>query len=114
MNLYGLEKSNDQMVPRAIVMHPAPYASPNYITIHGRLGRSWGCLALPPELAPTIIQDLLNGGLIYAYHPDLMQMAQEQPERQELKTPINDDPAIDFPDEEEGLSGGPMVTSVFH
>lgn len=111
MNLYGMEPSNDQMVQRAVVMHPAPYADPDYIDKRGRLGRSWGCFALPPELAPQIIHDLLNGGVIYSYHPALMQQAQEQPERQELQNPPKDDPFTDFPDEEEGLSGGPMVTA---
>lgn len=111
MNLYGMESSNDLMAKRAIVMHPAPYADPNYIDKRGRLGRSWGCFALPPELAPKIIHALLNGGVIYSYHPALMQLAKDQPTQQTLQDAPKDAPFIDFPDEEEGLSGGPMVTA---
>jgi hypothetical protein len=36
----------------------------------GRLGRSWGCPALRPEIAREIIDRVKGGGLVFAYYPD--------------------------------------------
>jgi hypothetical protein len=36
----------------------------------GRLGRSWGCPALRPEVAGAVIDSLKNGQMIFAYYPD--------------------------------------------
>lgn len=68
MYLDGLEKGvNDQARPRAIVMHPADYASPQYLKQHGRLGRSWGCPALPPAESSKIINSIKSGSCLFIY-----------------------------------------------
>ena len=36
----------------------------------GRLGRSWGCPAVRPEIARQVIDSLKNGQMIFSYYPD--------------------------------------------
>ena len=37
---------------------------------HGRLGRSWGCPALAPEVAQHVIEKIQGGTPVFAYYPD--------------------------------------------
>jgi len=68
LRLDGLEKGiNDQARPRAIVVHGADYCSTDMIKSTGRLGRSYGCPALPRELAKPIINTIKGGSLMYIY-----------------------------------------------
>lgn len=70
LRLYGLDKGfNDHALSRAVVMHGAPYVSDG-IARGGRLGRSWGCPAVPQPLAKPIIDTIKNGNLVFAYYPD--------------------------------------------
>ena len=62
--------TNDAAMAREIVMHGAAYVNPAMARQQGRLGRSWGCPALRPEVAPAIIDSLKNGQMIFAYYPD--------------------------------------------
>ena len=55
---------------RAIVMHGASYVSETAIRILGRLGRSWGCPAVRPEIAHRIIDTLRGGSAVFAYYPE--------------------------------------------
>ncbi len=69
----GMEKGiNDQAKARAVVIHGADYCSQRMINATGRLGRSYGCPALPRELTKPIINTIKNGtGLfIYADNPE--------------------------------------------
>lgn len=69
--LDGLEKGiNDKAKERAIVMHGAPYADPSTIRSCGRLGRSLGCPALPPEVCKKIIDTIKGGTLLYIHGDD--------------------------------------------
>ena len=71
LRLDGLEKGiNDQARPRAVVIHGADYCSENVIRSSGRLGRSYGCPALPRELNANIINTIKDGSLLYIYAND--------------------------------------------
>jgi hypothetical protein len=66
--LHGLDKGiNDQALAREVIIHGAAYVSELFIALHGRLGRSWGCPAVPPADMARIIELLADGGLLYVY-----------------------------------------------
>jgi hypothetical protein len=68
--LDGLEKGiNDKARDRAIVMHGADYVSSDFIRKYGRLGRSFGCPAVPTELSKDIIQKIKGGSCLYIHAP---------------------------------------------
>ena len=52
---------------RAIVVHGADYASPRHLQKYDKLGRSWGCPALPREQSRAIIDIIKGGSVIYAH-----------------------------------------------
>ncbi len=57
--LNGLEKGiNDNAKKRYIVMHGADYANPSFIKTEGRLGRSFGCPAIPRNITKTTIDKI--------------------------------------------------------
>jgi len=71
LRIDGVEKGfNDNAVKRAIIVHGADYASENYIKKYGRLGRSWGCPALPADLSKLIIETIKGGTCLFIYNPD--------------------------------------------
>lgn len=68
LRLDGLSEGlNDKARERAIVIHGADYANPAMIELSGRLGRSWGCPALPTDLSSRVIDVIKNGTFIYAF-----------------------------------------------
>ena len=71
LRMNGLEPgTNDAARARAIVMHGAPYVNPALAKTQGRIGRSWGCPALRPEVAKQVIDNLKQGQMLFAYYPD--------------------------------------------
>lgn len=71
LRMDGLEPGiNDLARERAIVMHGADYVNPALARNFGRLGRSWGCPAVRPQVAREIIDTLSGGQLLFAYYPD--------------------------------------------
>ena len=71
MRMVGLEPgTNDAAMKRLIVMHGAPYVNLQNARKQGRLGRSWGCPAVRPEVAKQVIDSLKNGQMIFSYYPD--------------------------------------------
>lgn len=71
LRLKGLEEGiNDMAWDRAIVLHGAAYVSREAIKVLGRLGRSWGCPAVPSEVADKIIDTIRGGSAIFAYYPE--------------------------------------------
>lgn len=77
LKLQGVEKGvNDNAEKRAIIMHGGDYVSESYIRKHGRLGRSLGCPALPPDLTKPIIETIKGGSCLFIYNPDNKYFAQ--------------------------------------
>jgi hypothetical protein len=71
MRLYGLEPGyNSNAFRRDIVMHGGGYVSNRSIELHGMIGMSHGCFAVPVTLDHNIIDTLKDGSLIFAYYPD--------------------------------------------
>lgn len=75
--LDGLEKGiNDKAKERAIVVHAAEYANPSNIKSSGRLGRSFGCPALPENVNKKIIDAIKGGSVMYIYANSSTYLAQ--------------------------------------
>ncbi len=71
LKLLGMDKGfNDAALKRAIVMHGADYVSENFAAQHQRIGRSWGCPAVPRELADSIINTIKGKNCLFIYYPD--------------------------------------------
>lgn len=68
LQLIGLEKGiNNNAKMRSIVIHGANYVNADFIKKHGRLGRSWGCPALPISKTNSIIDNIQNGTCLFIY-----------------------------------------------
>ena len=66
MKTRGLDWSNYNAEPRAIVIHNAWYAEPEMVGIHGKLGRSEGCFAFSRDDQWSVMRKLAGGRMIYA------------------------------------------------
>ncbi len=67
----GVEKGfNDNAIKREIIIHSADYATEGFIKKNGRLGRSFGCPVLPPDLNKQIIETIEGGTCLFIYNPD--------------------------------------------
>lgn len=60
LRLRGLDSTNSNAERRAIVIHPAKYVN----EAKGKAGRSWGCPALDPRVAATIINKIKGGSIL--------------------------------------------------
>ncbi|MCA6066924.1 murein L,D-transpeptidase catalytic domain family protein [Chryseobacterium sp. RG1] len=71
LRLLGMDKGfNDAAYRRAIVMHGADYVSDDFAAMHKRIGRSWGCPAVPRDLTQPIINTIKGRNLLFIYYPD--------------------------------------------
>lgn len=66
LRVRGLDWSNNNAEPRAIVIYNAWYAEPEMLQIHGQLGRSEGCFAMPKASQYAVMRRLAGGRMIYA------------------------------------------------
>jgi hypothetical protein len=66
MKVRGLDWSNSNAEPRAIVIHNAWYAEPDMIPLHGKLGRSEGCFAMSRQSQYDVMRRIAGGRMIYA------------------------------------------------
>jgi hypothetical protein len=72
LRLRGLEPGiNDKAWERNIVLHGAAYVSNTAIRTLGRLGRSFGCPAVRPEISRAMIDTLRGGSPVFAYYPTI-------------------------------------------
>jgi len=71
LRLHGLEPGvNDAAYERALVIHGAWYATESHAARFGRLGRSQGCPAVAPEVAPAVLDALADGAALFVYGDD--------------------------------------------
>jgi hypothetical protein len=69
--LKGIEKGfNDHARKREIIIHGADYATEDFIQKTGRLGRSYGCPSLPPDLIKPVAETIKGGSLLFIYKND--------------------------------------------
>jgi hypothetical protein len=66
MKVRGLDWSNSNAEPRAIVIHNAWYAEDDMIPLHGMLGRSEGCFAMSKTSQDRVMRKLAGGRMIFA------------------------------------------------
>lgn len=70
MILKGLEKNiNDNAESRHLVVHAAAYVSEEFLQATGRMGRSFGCLAVNPADLNEFLSLTKNGSVIFSYAP---------------------------------------------
>jgi hypothetical protein len=70
LRIEGMDRGiNDRAFDRAVVIHGADYVSEKFIHDNNRLGRSYGCPAIPVELTSSIINTIKGGSCIFIYHP---------------------------------------------
>ena len=71
LRLDGVEKGiNHNARKRDIVIHGADYVSGEFIHKEGRLGKSWGCPALPNTLSDEIIKAISGGRCLFIFAND--------------------------------------------
>lgn len=67
----GMEKGfNSKARERYVVIHGADYAEPEFINRYGRLGRSYGCPAVPNKIAKDLIHRIKGKSVVYIHKSD--------------------------------------------
>lgn len=72
---------NDHARDRAIVIHGANYVSESFIEKNDRIGRSFGCPALPDYEVVEIINLIKDGSCLFIYHQSLIPISQTDLEK---------------------------------
>ncbi|HYD26245.1 murein L,D-transpeptidase catalytic domain-containing protein [Brevundimonas sp.] len=65
--LDGLEYTNNLARERAIIVHGADYADPDFLAREGKLGRSYGCFSVAHHDLPTLRERMGEGRLLFAW-----------------------------------------------
>lgn len=79
LRLEGLDTLfNDQAMQRAIVLHGADYVHEDFIKNHKRLGRSFGCPAVPQAEKDFIIETIKEGTCLYLHFDDENYLSQSK------------------------------------
>ncbi len=67
----GMEEGfNSKARERYVVIHGADYATQDFINRSGRLGRSYGCPAVPTRISKEIIEKIKGQSVLFIYHPN--------------------------------------------
>lgn len=70
LKLNGMDNGyNSAALDRGIVVHGADYVCNQFISENQRLGRSWGCPAVPANLSLQIINTIKDGTCLFIYYP---------------------------------------------
>lgn len=70
LRLRGREPGiNDRAYDRDVVIHASEYVSDEYLRANNRIGRSWGCPAIPEKYNQKVINLIRNGSCFFIYHP---------------------------------------------
>lgn len=70
LKLNGMDNGfNSAAFDRGIVVHGADYVCKGFIADNQRLGRSWGCPAVPSALSMPIINTIKDGTCLFIYYP---------------------------------------------
>lgn len=64
------ERYNSNCLQRYIVVHGADYATEDFVQEYGRLGRSWGCPALPRDVSCQVIDRIQDGTCFFSFYND--------------------------------------------
>lgn len=78
LRLEGLERTNSKARSRGVVMHGAKYANPSFLERNGMLGRSYGCPAVPTDMAIPMINTIKGGSCFFIYHPSNYYLSQSK------------------------------------
>lgn len=70
LKLDGLEYTNNNARERGVVIHSADYVSHEFIEENGRLGRSYGCPAIPKADYASTIEKIKEGSCFFIYYED--------------------------------------------
>lgn len=71
LRLNGMDEGfNDAAYDRGIVVHGAEYVCNKFVSNNQRLGRSWGCPAVPAPLSLPIINTIKEGTCLFIYYPE--------------------------------------------
>ena len=71
LRLDGAEEGyNHNARQRAVVMHSAAYVDKSYTREYGRIGRSFGCPAIPIKGHKEILKKIANKSCLFIYYPD--------------------------------------------
>ncbi|MCA8900657.1 MAG: murein L,D-transpeptidase catalytic domain family protein [Hyphomonas sp.] len=65
LRLDGISDTNANARDRAIVIHAAAYAEPEWLIRYGKLGRSNGCIVFSEADLGTFLQDVPEGTLVF-------------------------------------------------
>jgi L,D-transpeptidase-like protein len=72
LRLQGMDEGyNDAAFDRGLVVHGAEYVCDKFVGDNQKLGRSWGCPAVPAKLSLPIIDLIKNGTCLFIYFPDV-------------------------------------------
>ena len=71
LRLIGMDMGfNDAAYERGIVVHGADYVCNKFVSNNQRLGRSWGCPAVPAKLSTPIINTIKDSTCLFIYYPE--------------------------------------------